>query len=232
MNKKWRLFKILGHPVYMTPSFLLVMLIFSLMGVDNLSQLIVGLFWIPVLFFGVLLHELGHATASKAFGYGTSEILFWGLGGLAINRTRRFREPLKEVVISLAGPMASLLLALVSGAAWYAVEGGFSATSYLGVFLQLMTTVNAFWAIFNLLPIHPMDGGQALQSGLRAFMKPPQKAIKVSAYISLATIFASLLGYIGYTGRFPGMILLFFVYFAYLNWKMLKEGRETSIMGG
>lgn len=232
MNKKWYMFKLFGHPVYMTPSFLIVMLVFSLVGVNSLDQLIQGLFWIPILFFGILLHELGHATASKAFGYGHSELLFWGLGGLAINNHRRRLEPLKQVVISLAGPLASFLVGVASGAAWYAAEGGFTTTSLLGSFLALMTSVNLFWAVFNLLPIHPMDGGQALLNGLRAFVKPSSKAIKYTAYISLAAIVLSVGAYAAYFGRAPGLMILFLAaYFGYMNWKMLQQGQELSIMG-
>ena len=233
MNTKWHLFKIMGHSVIMTPSFLIVMLVFSLLNVDSLPQLIQGLFWIPVLFLGILWHELGHATMSKALGHGTSQIMFWGLGGLAINARRGGRKPKHDLLISLAGPLASLVLALASGAAWYAIEGGFAATTYLGGFLRLMTLANAFWVVFNMLPVHPMDGGQALLNVFRMALKQEAKAIRVTAYASLAGIVAGLGLYALAFGRAPGMMILFLAaYFGYMNVSMLRSGREQSLLAG
>lgn len=231
MDKKWRLFSIFGHPVYMTPSFLIICVVLALINVNTPRQLLVGSLIIPVLFIGILLHELGHATASKKFGYGTSEILFWGLGGVAINRYRSFRDHKKNIAISLAGPAVSFLLGIVSGVALYAVEGGLSATGMLGEFFQLMMVLNLFWAVFNILPIHPMDGGQATMSLLKLTTKNSQKAIKYTAYISFAAIIAGLVLYTVVVKATPTLMLMFFAaYFAYMNYKMLKEGREVQIM--
>lgn len=215
----------------MTPSFLIICVVLALMGVNTPKQLLIGSLIIPVLFIGILLHELGHATASKKFGYGNSEILFWGLGGVAINRYRNMRDHKKNIAISLAGPAVSLILGVVSGVLLYVVEGGLSATGYLGEFLQLMMVLNLFWAVFNMLPIHPMDGGQATMSLLKLVTKNSQKAIKYTAYISFAAIIGGLGLYAVLFRTTPTMMLIFFaLYFAYMNWRMLKEGREVQMM--
>lgn len=231
MNNKWRLFSLFGHQVSLTPSFLLVCAVLAFWGVNSLAGLLSGALIIPVLFIGILWHELGHAAASKKFGYGHSEIMFWGLGGVAINRYQGRRDNKHSIAISLAGPAASAVLGAASAGALYAYTGAFSSgPTLLGEFLYLMMTLNVFWAIFNLLPIHPMDGGQATLSGLKIVLKNTQKAIKFTAYISFAAILVGLGGYSFLIGRVDVTIGLFGAYFAYMNYKMLREGREVSIM--
>lgn len=231
MNKTWQLFSLFGHKVFLTPSFLIVCAVLAFWGVNSLSGLLSGALIIPVLFVGILLHELGHAAASKRFGYGHSEIMFWGLGGVAINRYRGRRNNKHNIAISLAGPAVSALLGIASGGALYAYTGALSSGStLLGEFLYLMMTLNIFWAVFNLLPIHPMDGGQAMLSGLKIALKDTQKAIKMTAYISFAAIALGLGAYSLLLGRVDVTIGLFGAYFAYMNYKMLREGREVRMM--
>ncbi len=230
-QKRWRLFRLLGNDVYMTPSFLVVLVIFALIGVNNLQQLQSGLLWIPILFIGVLLHELGHAIASHRLGYGNSEIVFWGLGGLAINRYAGRRDPRKQIAIALAGPLVSLLLGVASGGALYALEGGITYTSYFGQFLYLMMWVNLVWAVFNMLPIHPMDGGQATLNALRLMLKKERQAIRWTAYLSLGALALSLVGYSAYFKTAPSLFLILLAaYFGYMNVQLLRDGTIRPMM--
>ena len=227
LDKRWYLFSLLGNKVYMSASFLIVAAVFSFMGVQNASQLGVGLIWIAVLCIGILLHELGHALASKKLGYGQSEIVFWGLGGLAINRFAGARKATHQILISLAGPAVSGLLALVSLGVLLAVEGAITATGYLGKFWEIMFMANAFWAIFNLLPIYPMDGGQALGSGLQIAIKDRAKATRAMGIVSLVTIALALIASVVVFRSAPSLFLLFLAaYFGYLNWKVISTQRQ------
>ena len=228
-DKKWYLFTILGNRVSMTLSFLIVALVFAGMGVQNLDQLLEGLLWVPVLFFGILLHELGHALTTRAFGYGNSEIVFWGMGGLAINRTKKPRSPKHNIVISLAGPAVSLTLALLSGAALFAMEGALTATSWPAKFLLLMAYANAFWAVFNMLPIYPMDGGQALSQGVLLVTRDLAKANRITGVLSIVTIGLTLLASAFVFRQTPSLFLIFLAaYFAYLNWRLIQSGQTQQ----
>lgn len=223
-NKRWHLFNLFGNEVYLTPSFLFILVLFAGMGVRTLDDLMVGLLWIPVLFLGILLHELGHALASSSLGYGNSQIVFWGLGGLAINRSTRQRSPKHSILISLAGPAVSLLLAIVSGVALFALEGALTSTGLFGEFLKLMLWANGFWAVFNLLPIYPMDGGQAMQSGLQIATKQRSKATKYTGYVSIGALVLMLGGWSVVLGP-PGLFLILItLYFGYLNWQLIQNG--------
>jgi Zn-dependent protease len=223
-STKWRLFKVLGHTVYMTPVFLVIMALLAFQGVNTAQQLLVGLLYLPVLFIGILLHELGHAEMSKKLGFGTSEVMFWGLGGLAINRASRRRTPKESIAIALAGPAVSLLLGLASGAGLYAWAGGFSPADMFGQFLYLMMSLNLFWAVFNLLPIYPMDGGQATRSALELVMKRRRKDVpKFTGVISLVTL-ALALGVASVALR-PDLFMVFLaLYFGWINVKLIRQG--------
>jgi stage IV sporulation protein FB len=228
-DKRWYLFSVMGNKVYMTLSFLIIMVLFAGMGVQTGAQLLVGLLWVPVLFIGILLHELGHAFASKKLGYGHSEIVFWGLGGLAINRYSGKRSHVHQILISLAGPLVSGLLALASLGVLFALEGAFTSTGYFGKFWELMVMANGFWAIFNLIPIHPMDGGQAMGSALQMGMKNRERALRTTGIISIVMIVAMLAGSAFIFRQTPGIwLLLLSAYFAYLNWKMIQTAERQS----
>jgi Zn-dependent protease len=221
-DKRWYLFSVAGNPVYVTPSFLLILAMFVGMGVQTAEQLLTGLLWIPILFISILLHELGHAFASRALGYGKSQILFWGLGGLAINNYAGRRSPKNSILISLAGPAASLILALASGAVLYAVEGGLSTTGLWGVFLWKMFSMNMFWAVFNLLPIYPMDGGQAMRSGFEMIFKSHSKATRLTGIVSIVTLIVAVV-FAQFALRGLGMFTIFLaLYFGYLNYKLIQ----------
>ncbi|MEC9396717.1 MAG: site-2 protease family protein [Myxococcota bacterium] len=221
-DKRWYLFSVAGNPVYVTPSFLLILAMFVGMGVQTAEQLLVGLLWVPILFISILLHELGHAFASRALGYGKSQILFWGLGGLAINNYTGRRSPKNSILVSLAGPAASLILALISGAVLYVVEGGLSTTGLWGVFLWKMFSMNMFWAVFNLLPIYPMDGGQAMRSGFEMIFKNHSKATRLTGIVSIVTLIIAVV-FAQFALRGLGMFTIFLaLYFGYLNYKLIQ----------
>lgn len=179
---RWKLFDLFGHPVYLEPLFLLLVAFFSLNGVSSLDQLASGLLWGPVLFIGILWHEIGHAFAIEKFGYGRSTIVLQGLGGVTINRRGR-TPPKKGAVISVAGPIFSLSLTCVFGIAWFFYPNA----DLLKEFFFLMMAANLVWAVFNMLPIAPLDGGHIVHHGLRLKFSE-QKAHLYSAYSSLVIL--------------------------------------------
>lgn len=129
---------------------------------------------VATLFVCILLHEIGHTLAARRFGLEVHSIVLWPLGGVAA-LDQRPAKPLVTLVIAAAGPLVNWLLAMVL-AILAAVLIGLSslATPYWpGVYyyreIALLAVVtlaagNLILAVFNLVPIYPLDGGQITRS--------------------------------------------------------------------
>lgn len=223
-GKTWTLPNIGGHKIEVSPFFLLICGLFVFMGLNSAAQLPYQLMWAPVLFFSVLLHELGHAAATKHYGFGTSRIVLHGLGGVAISRRGR-TTPKQGMAIALAGPAVTGLLAIGFGVL-YLLHAAFlptdiAALSVLRYFFGIMALANIFWLIFNLLPIYPLDGGQTVMHFLRkkgSEVSAMEKALK----LSLGTII--VVGILTLLSPLNGLfIILIFAFLGYSNWQMLKQ---------
>lgn len=147
-------FRLLGFPVHVGWQFFVWPVLIAL------DRSPVGLVtWIVVVFLSVLVHELGHALAFRAFGSHAS-IRLWGLGGLTYGRTPRRRW--QDVVVSLAGPVPPLLL--IGLPAYVAYRSGVGGDNLdLRRLLLDIWWANLFWSVVNLLPILPMDGGRLVE---------------------------------------------------------------------
>jgi Zn-dependent protease len=101
----------------------------------------------------VLVHELGHYAAMRAFGYADTTIFFLPFLGAATTGRRDGAPAGHELVIFLAGPVPGLVLAYLIGTFYAASPGSWQQQALL-----VLVIVN----LFNLLPIFPLDGGRVL----------------------------------------------------------------------
>ncbi len=110
----------------------------------------------------ILLHELGHMVAYRAFGHQTTRLIFVPLlGGIAIGG-RPYNSHFEVATCALMGAGFSALLVpiLVAGhQSALNVPGSLAAEGPILVFLVILGAFN----LLNLLPTYRFDGGQVLR---------------------------------------------------------------------
>lgn len=195
-------FSLFGFPVRVHPLFWLIAILFGSSS-NNLFQI---LSWVFAMFISILIHELGHAFAMRYYGQGASIVLH-GMGGLAIPQQNYLGggsswTSNQQIIISLAGPGAGFLFALLIGIV-VKLTGGFLEIRGLFNFLPFpyaqfangnslvnslvldLLWINVFWGYINLLPVYPLDGGQVSR---HIFLKlEPWNGVTNSLWVSVIT---------------------------------------------
>jgi stage IV sporulation protein FB len=181
MFTSWRLGRVLGFPVEINLSFVLL-LVAVLLGYGGFSSFSAGLLVIGLLFGSVLLHELGHALVARRYGVHVSGIELSFFGGAA-KMVEMPRSADHEIAIAAAGPAVSLMLA---GAGFGL--GSLAPLSGLGELLLAIGKINLVLAIFNLIPALPMDGGRILRAALTRrmdFVRATDAAVDVARVVAI-----------------------------------------------
>ena len=125
-------------------------------------------------FASILLHELGHAFVALRRGIGISDITLWMFGGVA-RMTRDSDSPGTEFKIAIAGPVVTLLIAIVCVAVGILGAGGHdfweamrvrdqAHTSGILALVAWLASINLLILAFNLIPAFPLDGGRVARS--------------------------------------------------------------------
>ena len=151
---------------------------------------------LPILFFSVVIHEMAHGLTAWTKGDDTAEQagrltlnpiphidpfgtvflpilcfilripMFAWAKPVPINPTK-MRHGRRDVLqVSLAGPIANLVLALIAAIIFkistiFAPWGDTFQQTLMNA-LIFAVSINLFLAFFNLLPIHPLDGAKVL----------------------------------------------------------------------
>lgn len=174
MLKSWRLGTVLGFPVDIKPSFLLLLaLVFISFGGA------IGVLLVSLAFASIVLHELGHAVVARKLGVRVSGIDLGFFGGAA-KMVQLPRTANHELAIAAAGPIVSLAL---GGAGL-----GLGALFHVSLFAWIGWT-NLLLAGFNLIPALPMDGGRILRALLTRrldFVRATDVAVTVSRVFAVA----------------------------------------------
>ena len=181
-----------------------------------------------VLFYVSLLsHEMGHALVARRLGVKVDGITLWIFGGVARLRGDA-STPGTEARIAIAGPVVSLALAVLFGAATFALDVAEGPPLVEGACIWLAGS-NAMLLVFNLIPAFPLDGGRLLRAWL--WQRGDDRYRATSSAARLGRICSFLMIGLGFLalfvqGALSGLWLIF------LGWFLLNaaRGEEEQVM--
>lgn len=161
------LFRVFGIRLEVHASFVLLLAYAASAGLAEGGA--VAMAWsvcfVLLVFTVVVLHELGHCLAARRYGIRTHRILLLPIGGMA-EFAEIPREPRRELVIAIAGPLVNYafiaLLLLAFG--WPRALAGVGVPTAWREVPAVLLYVNILMGVFNLLPAFPMDGGRILRA--------------------------------------------------------------------
>jgi Zn-dependent protease len=244
---RFRLFQV---PVTVSPYFWLTSLLLVGFG-DGLDPR-TALIWVGCVFVSILVHEFGHALTAKAFGFRPQVVLYGMGGLCASEAERQtFGQRLAVLIMGPGAQLLLLGLLVLASRPLLGLTPGSNAMigrHLLGLppggtaddTLRLARVANAgdspsweiYWSLFqinwlwpllNLLPIWPLDGGPI--AGELLGKANPTHGKRWGHIVSMLT--AGLIA--AYTlaqskGHLGGNLfrILFFAYFAFINYQMLQ----------
>ncbi|MNW50621.1 Stage IV sporulation protein FB [compost metagenome] len=180
-----------------------------------LASLITGHFFeLLALFLIVFIHELGHVAAARFFGVKVLSIQMLPFGGVAVMEDTGHLTALREMIISLAGPLQNLLLI---GLSLLFQSVGLWDGPFLSYFIQC----NLLLALFNLLPILPLDGGKICQSLCSLFLPYHTTLVwshRISLLFSFIVTMYSVIPLLLGQGPLQLNLLLVGLFLLYSNW--------------
>lgn len=157
---------------------LLFVLFFFILGFEKL--------YILFLIFAII-HELSHMVVGIMLGFEPSKIQIMPFGAYISfkidikNYNAKILKgticSLKKLLVAIAGPTANIIIAII-----FYMKNGYIIITYINILL----------AIFNLLPIYPLDGGRALKQTL-IILLGRRKALKYTNLLSNIFLFIILI---------------------------------------
>jgi Zn-dependent protease len=169
----------------------------------------------------LVLHELGHSLVAQRFGIPIRSITLFVFGGVAEIE----KEPpsaRSELLMAVAGPAVSVLLAVIFGLA--ALAGSALAWPLpLVVMLGQVAVVNAVLVAFNLLPAFPLDGGRVLRAILWATTGNLRKATVITA--RMGTFLGGVLMFLGLMGLLTDQLLAG-LWWLLLGWYLQRAAQQ------
>lgn len=208
-------FTFFGMPVEIQPWFWVILALlgsnFGQMDANANQALGVALFVIAGAI-SIFVHELGHAFAGKIYK-AQPFIVLHGFGGYAAFPGSYFTR-MQSFLVTAAGPVTQLLLGFIAFGSLLLLP---ELSEAFRSFISDLFLVSIFWALLNLIPVYPLDGGQMMAAALG----PQRRKLCLQLSIAVAVIASVIL----YTQKIGIMMPIFMLYFAYQNYQELKQTR-------
>ncbi len=197
-------------PVSVCPSLLL--LIFVYVDVANPEFLAFDLMFVFLLILSIFLHELGHAWGCLIQKVAVGRVVLHGGGGFCEHSPATSHTE-DELIVAM-GPIVNLALwAICSLVTPFAPNDGIFWV------LATLSWINLWLALFNLIPIQPLDGGKLFYL-LLGRLVPYHMAQRIAGGVGLLACLA-LLPVLFLSWWAFGMVL-FFLPSLPLHWQMVR----------
>ena len=126
--------------------------------------------------FGLLVMVVGYIGTSS---YSRFPLLIGWAKPVPVNPAQ-YRNPKRdEVIVSLAGVSANILFSVVVALSYRAISHVMLIGDEITSIAQMLIKINCSLAVFNLIPIPPLDGSHVLMNYMR-----PDKAIKYQMFFT------------------------------------------------
>ncbi len=237
MNMSLQIGKIMGIPIRLHITFLLILPVFGWVFANNTQRFgfndveplslryALGMAAALLLFTCVLLHELGHSYVAKKHGTKIQGITLFLFGGVS-SMEEIPRDPKVEFKMALAGPLVSLLI----GSILIIVHELFKTDNPYLRLIWLLGYINIVLFIFNLIPAFPMDGGRvlrALLAGRMSYMRATHAAAGIG---KMFAIFMGIFGFLNAIQGGGGFWFILIAFFIYIGASEEEKSTEISIV--
>ncbi len=169
--------------------------------------MLVGLFSGIILLFSILIHELSHSIVAQKYGLKVNEIELYLFGGVS-KIEEEPRTPKSEMIISIVGPISSLLIGTILIVFIY-LPIGLHPILFVTLFYSALS--NFSLGFFNLIPAFPIDGGRVLRAFLwkrrNNLLSATKSASKIGAIIGYGIMAYGFIQIL-FSGIFSGIWLI------------------------
>ncbi len=169
MHTGWRIGSLLGIPMFLDPSWFIILILFTIAN-EQVWQMLypkwglvltwsAGLLISLLMFVSVVLHELGHSLVARSQGIKVTSITLFLFGGIAAI-DRESKTPGEALQVAIAGPVVSLTIYALLTLLVQLIQ----LPEPVRVLTRDLADLNLVLGIFNLIPGLPLDGGQVLKA--------------------------------------------------------------------
>jgi Zn-dependent protease/CBS domain-containing protein len=247
MRWSLRIGRILGIPIYLHFTFLIILPFFALvfgfsyseffgygigfqnLAVDDLGKALLGTVAAVVFFASILIHELCHSYVALRNHYKISGITLLIFGGVSEIEEQPGGAK-GEAWMAFVGPASSLVIGSVVSLMYFLTKdlnGGVELQAAVLMF-GLIGFYNLLLGAFNLLPAFPMDGGRVLRALLARrldFLKATRYAVAIGKAFSVGMGIFGLLTF--------NFILILIALFLYTGAEgEYQQTKVTSLLTG
>lgn len=190
------LVKVSGVSIRIHPTFLVVLVLYGVLGLAAQALLVFAL---------VVGHELAHLLTARAYGFKVIGLELFPFGGAAYSDDLFEGRKLEESIMALAGPAFNIVL--LFGAQILRWNGWWT-----GELSDDFVRYNLWLAAFNLIPVLPLDGGRvvrALFAGVFGFVRTTKFLAWAGKWLGVVFILYGII--IGVQGKFTEAPLFFLI---------------------